>query len=78
MVDEVASDRDGLTMTFRSLHRPLERYIAALATNDLVVEELREPPLPSALVTDDRSRERWQRIPNALHVRARRTSEIGR
>lgn len=69
---EVRAERDGLNMTFRSWHRPFERYARAFADASLVIEVLREPPLPGGLVEQQPARERLQRIPNALHIRARR------
>ncbi len=65
--DEI--ERDGLAMTFESVHRPLEAYAEALANAGLLVERLREPPVPEHGITVERSR-RWQRIPLFLHVRA--------
>jgi SAM-dependent methyltransferase len=35
-------ERDGLTMTFVSMHRPLQEYTAALSQNDFVIRELAE------------------------------------
>ena len=64
-------DRNGLTMTFHSMHRPLEAYFAAFESSGLVVEALREPAVPDEALTDAASR-RWQRLPLFLHVRARR------
>jgi SAM-dependent methyltransferase len=59
-------ERDGLTMTFHSRHRPLADYFAALAAAGLIVETLREPTAPGS--------SRWQRVPLFLHIRARRLS----
>jgi SAM-dependent methyltransferase len=53
--------RDGLTMTFASVHRPLQTYADALAASGLLIERLRE------LGEDD---PRWRRIPRFLHLRA--------
>jgi SAM-dependent methyltransferase len=64
-------ERDGLAMTFHSVHRPLEAYFAAFERSGLVVEALREPAVPDDGLTDEASR-RWQRLPLFLHVRARR------
>lgn len=47
----------------------------ALSTNGFVVEQIREPRLPERLVEQDTSRERWRWMPNALHVRALRSSD---
>jgi SAM-dependent methyltransferase len=66
-----AVERDGLAMTFHSVHRPLAAYFAAFENHGLVVEALREPAVPDTAIIDDASR-RWQRLPLFLHMRARR------
>jgi SAM-dependent methyltransferase len=58
-------ERDGLTMTFHSEHRPLRDYTDALAEGGFVIERLRE-------VTDPDPGSKWQRIPLFLHLLARR------
>ncbi len=62
-------ERDGLEMTFASIHRPLEMYVEALADAGFLVERLRERPVPDEAVVEARSR-RWQRVPLFLHIRA--------
>ncbi len=64
-------ERDGLAMTFHSVHRSLETYFAAFEGAGLVVEALREPAVPDEAITDPASA-RWQRVPLFLHLRARR------
>jgi SAM-dependent methyltransferase len=64
-------ERDGLSMTFHSQHRPLEDYFRALEDASLVVEALREPSVPDHAITTSAGR-RWQRLPLFLHLRARR------
>lgn len=66
-VDE--TERDGLTMTFASAHRPTQSYVGALAEAGFLVEALREPGVPRE-VADSPSYERWRRIPLFLHLRA--------
>jgi SAM-dependent methyltransferase len=66
-------ERDGLSMTFHSQHRPIESYFLALEEAGLLVEALREPRVPDRAVNSDRGR-RWQRLPLFLHLRARRGS----
>jgi SAM-dependent methyltransferase len=65
-------ERDGLEMTFRSVHRPLESYSRALEEAAFVVEAIREPSaLPGA--SGDwgvPSVERWRRLPMFLWLRA--------
>jgi SAM-dependent methyltransferase len=61
--------RDGLEMTFTSVHRPLEAYTEALADCGFVIERLREPRLPDHALRREHSG-RWQRIPLFLHLRA--------
>jgi hypothetical protein len=58
-------ERDGLTMTFHSEHRPLGDYTDALADAGFVIERLRE-------VTDPDPDGKWCRIPLFLHLLARR------
>jgi SAM-dependent methyltransferase len=64
-------ERDGLTMTFHSQHRPLQSYVLALEEAGMLIEALREPRVPDHAIKSDRSR-RWQRLPLFLHVRALR------
>jgi SAM-dependent methyltransferase len=72
-LDEARTDetfeRDGLAMRFVSRHRPLQTYTEALTANGLLIERLREPPLPEAGFNGEYSL-RWQRIPLFLHLRA--------
>jgi SAM-dependent methyltransferase len=56
-------ERDGLTMTFHSEHRPLGDYADALARGGFLIERIREVGDPN---TDDK----WHRIPLFLHLRA--------
>jgi hypothetical protein len=67
----VTKGRDGLRMTFAHLHRPLGAYFGALESAGLVVEALREPPVGPHLAPDNPNWQRWSRLPNSLHVRAR-------
>ncbi|MBO0766045.1 MAG: class I SAM-dependent methyltransferase [Hyphomicrobiaceae bacterium] len=64
-------ERDGLSMTFHSRHRPLESFFFALEEAGLMVEALREPQVPDQAINMDLSR-RWQRLPLFLHLRAHR------
>ncbi|MEJ2862086.1 class I SAM-dependent methyltransferase [Actinomycetospora flava] len=63
-------ERDGLGITFHSVHRPLEAYTGALERSGFVIEALREPVAPVEAVRDE-SNSRWQRLPVFLHLRAR-------
>jgi SAM-dependent methyltransferase len=65
-------ERDGMEMTFSSVHRPLHAYFDALAQRGLVVERLQEVGEDAASVEVAPRRERWQRLPLFLHLRARR------
>jgi len=64
-------ERNGLSMTFHSRHRPLGDYFSALEEAGLLVEALREPSVPDHAIVSDSSR-RWQRVPLFLHLRAMR------
>lgn len=61
--------RDGLEMTFHSVHRSLDTYSRAFERSRLLIEAIREHPVPDSAVTDDRYI-RWQRMPLFLHIRA--------
>lgn len=58
--------REGLGMTFASVHRPLETYVGALADAGFLIERLRESVAPEQALHG----RRWLRIPLFLHVRA--------
>jgi SAM-dependent methyltransferase len=58
------AERDGLTMTFHSMHRPLERYSRALEGAGFLIEALREPRWSTAW----KFREGFDRIPLLLIV----------
>lgn len=58
-------ERDGLRVTFSSMHRSLESISAALEAAGLLIERLVEIPDTTAPPGD-----RWQRIPLFLHARA--------
>jgi SAM-dependent methyltransferase len=62
-------ERDGLAMEFVSAHRPLQAYTDAIVGAGLLIEALREPPVPDEAIGGPRM-QRWQRIPLFLHVRA--------
>ena len=64
-------ERDGLSMTFHSEHRPIEAYFVALEQAGLLVEALREPSVPDQALDSPAGR-RWQRLPLFMHLRARR------
>jgi SAM-dependent methyltransferase len=64
-------ERDGLKMSFVSEHRPLHAYFDALKKAGLLVQHVREPPVPDEAVENARSR-RWQRVPMFLHISALR------
>jgi hypothetical protein len=59
-------------MTFHSEHRSFETYFEALARAGFVVEALREPVPPDAVLADIQGMSRQHRFPWYLHVRARR------
>jgi SAM-dependent methyltransferase len=58
-------ERDGLRMTFSSIHRPLHAYVEAFAAAGLLIERLVEVPDHT-----DPPGDRWQRLPLFLHIRA--------
>jgi SAM-dependent methyltransferase len=64
-------ERDGFKVTFDSEHRPVGWYFDALESAGLLVERLREVPIPEEAIAAPRNR-RWQRLPLFLHIRAQR------
>jgi hypothetical protein len=69
-------ERDGLRMTFHSLRYSLEEYARALEDASLVIEAVREPPVPKTEVARDPAEGRWQRLPNFLMPRAARARSV--
>ena len=63
-------ERDGLQVTFAGWRYSLEEYARALEDAGLLIERLREPPAPPAALAARPGYERWQRLPNFLHLRA--------
>jgi SAM-dependent methyltransferase len=61
-------ERDGLSMTFTSVHWTLQDYFDALTAAGFVVEALREIPGTS---------QRWLRYPLFLHMLASKASQPG-
>ena len=62
--------RDGITMTFNSLHHTLEGYLRSLEDTGFLVEAMREPLPDDEAVRDHPKFARWRRVPAFLHVRA--------
>jgi SAM-dependent methyltransferase len=65
-------EREGLRMSFHSIHRPLETYSRALENAGLLVEALREPAAPPEASGNWAvpNVERWRRVPVFLWLRA--------
>lgn len=59
-------ERDGLIMTFTSVHRPMQAIVGAFEAADLLIDRLVELGDPN-----DSPGDRWTRIPLFLHLRAR-------
>jgi SAM-dependent methyltransferase len=66
--NDLRAERDGLTMTFVDLHRPLQDYAEALERAGFAIQRIREigdeeePP-------QRESQLRWRRVPLFLHLR---------
>jgi hypothetical protein len=67
-----AVERDGFTMEFHSMHRPLSAYTDALHDAGFMIELLREPVPDDAAIARFPRLGRQHRFPWYLHVRARR------
>ena len=61
-------ERDGLEMTFHSLHRPLESFSRAFEKSGLLIEAIREHRVPDGATLQGSTR-RWQRLPLFMHFR---------
>jgi SAM-dependent methyltransferase len=66
-----AVTRNGLTMTFDGVDRPLESYTRALSDFGFVINELREPRASSAVVERARELGPAAKKPYFLHVGCR-------
>ena len=71
-VDQI--ERDGFTMEFHSMHRPLAAYTEALHDAGFVIDVLREPVPDAAAIAEYPRLGRQDRIPWYLHLRATRTA----
>ena len=69
--------REGVSVTFHSMHRPLDAYFRALEDAGFVVEALREHAVPDSAIRHGGHR-RWQRLPLFLHLRALRAPPASR
>jgi hypothetical protein len=67
---EGSFERAGLTITFRGWCYPLEEYARALEDAGLLIEALREPPIPADVVAAEPREEPHSRIPMFLYLRA--------
>jgi SAM-dependent methyltransferase len=67
-----AVERDGLTMEFHSVHRPLQAYTDALHDAGFVIDRLAEAVPDDESVADHPRLARQARVPWYLHLRARR------
>ena len=63
-------ERDGLQMHFTGWRYPIEAYARALEDAGLLIDRLREPAAPATALAARPGYERWQRLPNFLHLRA--------
>lgn len=68
-VDGRPYERDGMSMTFHSEHRPIGAYFEAMSMAGLKVDRLIE--VPGNIPTDPPG-SRWERIPNFLDLRAQK------
>ncbi|HYC13187.1 MAG TPA: class I SAM-dependent methyltransferase, partial [Stellaceae bacterium] len=61
-------EKHGLEMTFHSQHRPLEHFSRAFERAGMVMEAIREHPVPDHVATKPAS-QRWQRVPLFMDMR---------
>jgi ubiquinone/menaquinone biosynthesis C-methylase UbiE len=65
-------EREGASMTFHDVHRPLAEYMGLFEDAELVVEAVREPVPDDDYVDAHREAARWRRRPAFLQLRALR------
>lgn len=61
--------RDGIAMTFHSMHRSVEHYSREFERANLMIEAIREHPVPSSKTMEAPEYRRWQRLPLFMHFR---------
>ena len=62
-------ERNGLEMTFHSKHRPLVRFSKSFEQAGLLMEAIREHPVPDGVAAGSDRWKRWQRLPLFMHFR---------
>ena len=62
-------ERDGLSMTFEGVDRPLETYTRALADAGFLIQELREPRPLAAVLAEAPGLVKARKRPYFLHMR---------
>jgi SAM-dependent methyltransferase len=68
LVDETFQ-RGDMAMRFQSRCYPMETYAGAFEAAGLLLETLREPPVPERAVRENEAERRWQRVPLFLFMR---------
>ena len=63
-------ERDGMSLTFHQIHRPLHHYTEALSAAGFVIEAFHEVCVDDASVRMRGDRARWQRVPLFVDLRA--------
>ncbi|MBX9694756.1 MAG: class I SAM-dependent methyltransferase [Cyanobacteria bacterium] len=61
-------NRNGLEMTFHSLHRSVDEFSRAFEKAGLLIAAIREHPVPDHAIDRFQTR-RWQRVPMFLHFK---------
>ena len=78
VIDSVAAESDAAVeernATVRCVHRPLSRYVNALADHGFVVERMIEPPPSPAFAGPDGEAATYPRL---MYLRSRRMSDAG-
>jgi len=69
-------ERDGLSMTFESIDRPLETYTRALSDAGFLIEQLREPRATEAALDQELRLAKAAKRPYFLHMRCALQSPV--
>ncbi|MET0421524.1 MAG: class I SAM-dependent methyltransferase [Acidimicrobiia bacterium] len=70
--DDAAVDEVAPGVELRFIHRPLHRYVKAMSSAGLLIDDLEEPAPPTSFIDDTWGYEEAVTIPRVMLIRARR------
>ena len=63
-------EREGMEMTFNSMHHSIDRYSRCLEEAGFLIQALREHPVPAKVIIESGRYIGWSRLPLFLHIKA--------